>query len=216
MKNTYKECDVIRLDADIKTNIILNTYINETHKTSPLEYVELLHAYYDIKSYEDRGYKFQHLYLITDDEIKEGDCFYYKEDNTIGEYGISQLKEDYRKINTFNCKKIIATDNKNFTQLGLGVHEIGEIPQSFLKEYCDKGGIDKVLVEYETDILKTNGWDVLPKINSNNEITIKQIKDSWSREEVISLLDNISGYIISNSDAISSNLNLSKWIKDNV
>jgi hypothetical protein len=28
---------------------------------------------------------------------------------------------------------------------------VAKIPQSFIKEYCDKGGIDKVMVEYERD-----------------------------------------------------------------
>lgn len=52
-----------------------------------------------------------YLLVVDDGEIKEGDYFYYqnKDGSLNGSFGVSKLQfEDYRKINTFLCKKIIA------------------------------------------------------------------------------------------------------------
>lgn len=91
----------------------------------------------------------------------------------------------------------------------------------FLKKYCELGGIDEVLVEYELVEVRGNGIDLGEKdyyklkVAPDNTITIKPFKDSWSREEVILLLDKFvqdlnqrkSGHTIEFKE---------NWIKENL
>jgi len=53
-------------------------------------------------------YNPHHIYITSDDEIKEGDWYYSKEFNVI-----LQCECDY--IKDINCKKIIATTDKSLT-----------------------------------------------------------------------------------------------------
>jgi len=101
-----------------------------------------------------------------------------------------------------NIKKIIATTDKsltiNITRI-LGVtRELPQIPQSFIKHFVseyNKGNIiSEVMVEYEVrndfkdmeDALNGDAYKL--KINSDNTINIKSIKDSWNKYEFIANL----------------------------
>jgi len=186
---------------------------------------------------EDSNYQLsniqsQHLYFVSDDEIKEGDWVInlnsihsHKElcriDNKI------EL-ERYAKKEGNNCKKIIATTDSSLGKYVDGNNPlIGEfigirLPQPsqsflevFVKWYNDSptgSMITEVLVEYEVDKydkrnqyedvpsgkywedepipkspdnLYTNAKYLIPKVNSkDNTITIRQIKNSWNREEM--------------------------------
>ena len=166
---------------------------------------------------------YQHLYILSDEEIKEGDIILTKE------YGVWE----YRKApcplpywgNSNGCKKIIATTDSSLN--------LPSISQSFVKKYIEeynKGNIiTDVMVEYDEFVLENNnpkqfrinryftdkcemtgierdaveyfvdgGLTVRSmllrnitiisslKINSkDNTITIKKVKDSWTREELI-------------------------------
>jgi hypothetical protein len=123
---------------------------------------------------------------------------------TIGE-GITPLKGE--------CKKIIATTDGSLTSnkshfsnktesIELHTERLPQPSQSFIEEYCKQGGIDEVMVEYESCIYcgqdcylgegcdEYNSSDYTPhlKVNSHNQITIHAIKDSWSRDEVEQLI----------------------------
>ena len=101
-----------------------------------------------------------------------------------------------------NCKKIIATTDKsltiNITRI-LGVtRELPQISQSFIEYFVSKYNkgniITKVMVEYEVrndfkdmeDALNGDAYKL--KINSDNTINIKSIKDSWNKYEFIANL----------------------------
>jgi hypothetical protein len=108
-----KESQVVTLPTDKVSSILINTYINETHSTSkfvqgvaketldqiPVEAVEL------------RGYKYQHLYITTDEEIKEGDwCI------LMGDYGnpMSTPQQWLGKgVLNNGLRKIIATTDRS-------------------------------------------------------------------------------------------------------
>jgi hypothetical protein len=100
----------------------------------------------------------QHLYITTDEEIKEGDWYLA----TIFGHGTEEVKPLQWSVGTKPCgeqpmgRKIIAsTDPKLFKDGDAGIidHAFKEgmlnIPQSFIEEYCKSGGIDEVLVEME-------------------------------------------------------------------
>lgn len=152
----------------------------------------------------------QHLYIITDEEIKEGDwCILFKDHKN---YLFKALPIDEYN----NCKKIVATtDTKLYITIGEYYNaynkELPKPSQAFIEKYCKVGGIDEVNVEYECTHADRapNGIDCGIKINSHNEITIHPIKDSWTRKEVIELInkhrkETYNGY------------SSKKWIKENL
>ena len=53
------------------------------------------------------------------------------------------------------------------------------------------------------------------KIDSNNTITIKKVKDSYSREEIYTLLYNAIGYGASLGETIETK-DIDNWIKENL
>ena len=148
----------------------------------------------------DEYKEYQHLYIISDDEIKEGD--YYIIDD-IPEL----LKNNGLKFIDDYCKKVIATTDtslythqKETVSLPERVFYLPQPSQQFIEKYIEeynKGNmITDVLVEYELKIThdgrinnNTKMWEEL-KINpKDNTITIKKIKDNYSREEVDRMLD---------------------------
>lgn len=144
----------------------------------------------------------QHLYIISDDEIKEGDWKYNEKLNCITQH-CRESKEicDKLKIVATWCKKIIATtDNSIYLDESEsnGSYIRIKFPkpsQKFIEQYIEsynKGEvITDVLVEYELKIKHdgriNNNTKISEKlvVNKDNTINIKPIKDNWNREEVI-------------------------------
>lgn len=193
-----RKVKVIMLPTEDKTNIGINTdndLIYSNHKLTTFHSNVIM----------------QHLYITTDDEIKEDDWFYCYNTGLI--YRVTK-HSDLKRINKSECVKIIATtDNSLIIEYQLHsitnketIINLPQIPQLFLKEYCEKKGIDEVLVDFNTVVensygethvltgkesksyLKTcNTISSNPDISFDNTITIHPIKDSWTKEEV----DNI-------------------------
>ena len=160
----------------------------------------------------------QHLYFLSDDEIKEGDWFLEK--------GLRISIFPNYLTDTNECKKIIATTDKTLifmrTELIPDVfwHKHGNIfpqpsegfIQKFIDAYNSEDPITEVMVEYN-HIQSTTGLnEEWLKVNSSdNTITIRKMKDSWTREEVINLCREAINY------GKDSNGNLSeKWIEYNL
>ena len=128
---------------------------------------------------KDVSKKYQpfHLYITTDDEIKEGDCYLWtKNDGTDGV--VLRATTDGGSIK-FNSKKIIATTDPELN--------LPQPSKEFIEEYCKVGGIDEVDVEYGLfhdgnfkDDNKTHAFKATrkPRVNSHKEITIYLVKDS--------------------------------------
>ena len=174
----------------------------------------------------------QHLYITTDEEIKEGDWYIYNnqveqcKSNSMGliKSCNNSGRNPLELLNIVLCRKIIASSDEAlkiitspylFKNGGVCKSKEFNLPQpsqSFIKEYCDKGGIDEVNVEYEHD-------DTVPypklrlKVDSHNTITIHPIKDSWTREEVEELLSDLSNDI---DQQHYHNFDTNNWIKQNL
>ncbi len=168
-------------------------------------------------------YKPQHLYIVSDDEIKEGDWFILKDNHPHGRlrkcHYISdkQLMIDAKTDIGWGfsyqeeAMKIIATTDFSLTiksQVCRFHRYLPEIPQDFIKLYCEKGGIDEIEVEYIH--LGGTGSGYKLKINSDNTINIKTIKDSYTREEVIELCSKAL------RDYTATEHCISKWINKNI
>jgi hypothetical protein len=179
---------------------------------------------------------YQHLYFTSDEEIKEGDWYIHtgvthNERKTYHNLYLSYkgTRKIEGKDNVFvdgmfvnDCKKIIATTDKS---LGLS-----QIPQDFIKEYCDAGGIDEVMVELEEFRIKKecgckgmyyrcgckDEYKNQIKTNPDNTINIRRIKDSWSREEVVALIkkSKIDFPLHRGIQLLEGELN--KWIEKNL
>lgn len=164
----------------------------------------------------------QHLYFLSNEEIKEGDWFMNRQ------YMIEEGKEEYAIWRcgditpNSNPKKIIATtDTSLIENVGWKIIDkdkkdiyqslpqpSSKFIQAFIKAYNEGKPITKVLVEmeeldsqdYHVEIDYFGRTDIELeyelKVNSSNEITIKKIKDSYTREEVEELFEKFvdAGY----------------------
>lgn len=159
----------------------------------------------------------QNLYILSHDEIKEGDWCYDKvlnvvyrvdkhtdlkyvnqTDNelkiiaTTDELGKTIWKQTNKKSKPYNIQQNIETTKKVFIPLP-------QIPQSFIQHFVDeynKGNvISDVMVEYDTisvPYVTGDGFEIVLKINQDNTINIKTVKDSWSRDEVVGILEKFN------------------------
>ena len=143
-----------------------------------------------------------HLYVLSNDEIKEGDyCYSYKM-NKIVKSTCDVSREANKNIGFW--EKVIATTDKTLSQTNRT--EIPQPSQQFIQKYIEEYNrgniITDVLVEYELIsneeyFLNTiNPDENVPyfdedlKINPKyNTISIKKAKDSYTKEEVDRMLD---------------------------
>lgn len=170
----------------------------------------------------------QHLYITVSQEPNMGE-WCYSTRGIVGKFG--EFENSYAN----ECRKIIATTDKKliYKECEFGFCKKGcldryancterkvmsQIQQSFIKEYCDKGGIDKVLVEYELDVElgvknieskgKISPWKL--KLNSDNTIIITPLEEKmYSREE--ELLSAICQFTERNTQ--SEILEVQNWLR---
>lgn len=180
-----------------------------------------------------------HLYIISDEEIKEGDwCLFFWDGGQLGSDAPKQHDSSKEHVLNSGLRKVIATTDtslkiKTYYEIeGDQLLSLSQPSQSFIDKYIteyNKGNmITDVLVEYKETWEGVPGYpkafkdakmeDAILRLKINpkdNTITIKRIKDSWTREEVIQLirdfdisLDKNDGYGGSNYRAV--------WIKNNL
>jgi hypothetical protein len=196
--STLKECKVIMLPTEDKGPVWI--YTSGTRKPQNSNYVSQLGC----------GDQYQHLYIVSDDEIKEGD--YLIDDNGIfgpWEYGNTIVGESKGRIIATTDKSLtIEKSAVGYTDGGrartfYGKELLPEPSKEFIQKYCELGGINKIMVQYdskircykcgktEADCIATSSNCVgyyeetyQLKVSKDNTITIKPVKDSWNREEV--------------------------------
>jgi hypothetical protein len=154
----------------------------------------------------------QHLYILSDEEIKVGDwCLL--DQNVGASTGYDIQKCDFADIKngwygfgimkTGRCQKIIATTDKLRLIIkdefgGIEAQHLPQPSQQFIEKYIEsynKGEIiTDVLVEYELQIThdgrinsNTKMWEGLKINHKDNTITIKKVKDSYTKAEVIDI-----------------------------
>lgn len=177
----------------------------------------------------------QHIYITSDEEIKEGD-WYCSPTGIVSQHnGTEKLPDGW--------KKIIATTDKSLTQFNQYVGEnegymtsLPQPSQSFIEKYVEeynKGNIiTDIMVEYEEDLIKIydnsgghpgGHWESNPIneglkliINPDNTINIKPIKDSWNIKELSGILSMYKQYIFSKTGRETEILPTDKWIESNL
>ena len=199
----YKKVNVAMLPTNEKAKagqLVINKEVSN----------ELFIAWIDAQ--RSLGY---HLYILSDEEIKEGDWFYFTNDNGENYYIHQCVKSSLNSIlKNKSAKKIIATNDKSLTidiipsgfKSGVGAlsHKqninLPKIPQSFIEHFIseyNKGNIiTEVMVEYENKQKTINYhkdlWvdDWVLKINPDNTINIKPIKIN-KYEDLYKAIDKI-------------------------
>mgnify|MGYP003508399504 CR=1 FL=1 len=187
----------------------------------------------------------QHLYFLSDEEIKEGDWVYNHILNDVVQIKTSHIQNPinfFTEINKLkHAKKIIATtDESLFEQIfyhpdgaiigGIESYKLLPRPsQSFIERFIEKYNvgtpITHVMVEYESceyegDIFKGEKLHPIShklKINpKDNTITIKPVKDSWTRKEHEKDLRDLA-QLISNKHRFGDGVfDVDKWIEQNL
>lgn len=223
----FKRAQVIMLPTK---NIDQGIYLN------PVPSINIIH-FWDFRI--SNSYIAQHLYIISDDRIKEGD---YALDITTN---LIQKVVDYTGYlednkNGAKWKKIIATTDTSLTNelyhpnLGTNIKTILPQPsQQFIEKYIEEYNkglpIKEIMVEYE-NIMCPNEPKCINcyskcligqklKINpKDNTITIKKLKESWNREEMFELLKK--AYLQGRNDGHCTfrveELGFDNWIKENL
>lgn len=160
---------------------------------------------------------YQHLYFLSDEEIKEGDIIMNNLDFLVGKCIKRLVKSE---IETKEYSKIIATTDKS-----LGLPEPSkEFIEIYVKAYNEGKPITEVLVEYEyiaggrtaagPDVYK-KGFGYQLKVKSDNTITIKKVKDSCSRKEVEELFWKAHQEGIIEITTYTKE-NFTKWLEQNL
>ena len=175
----------------------------------------------DLTKIDYENYSKQHLYIVSNETIVEGDFVINDNTKTITQYKGHGGMEWW--------KKIIATTNKNlriYSTLEESRKEtcvyytaVPLIPEWFVDYFISiKGNINKVKIEYTVDIKKVDNQERVfkkPKTNDNNEITITIPGDEeYTKEEVESLVRNsfFAGRANSYCDAKEALNILENWI----
>jgi hypothetical protein len=225
---TLKRTQVIMLPTNEKAQLWLDNFGSGLYHTSTTA----------------TGVIYQHLYFLSDEEIKEGDWCYIPFSNEVlkvgkGAYEVSLKTLEENK----NAKKIIATTDsslvhpnccvakEDITKMNEGCRERNRclLPQPsqdfikvFVEEYNKGNVIEWVDVEYEeiyqtyfeNDKFHKNPTKLQLKVNSKNEITIRKIKDSWNRDEVIELIKKFD--TDSEIGHFNGPFTRNKWISENL
>ena len=182
----------------------------------------------------DEYKEYQNFYIISDDEIKLFDWIYNNKENIVEQINSKTqlifVLEENKENQTF--KKIIATtdsslwrpSHKYASDVILLPQPSQQFIQKFVEEYNKGNIITDVLVEYELISNEEyfgntiNPDDDVPyfderlKINlKDNSITIKKVKDSYTREEVENLI-----YSAMKDRCYTTIAEWKKWIEENL
>lgn len=205
--------------------VMLPTYKKALNLSPIVMFNDKLFSCYSPNYYYYDGAVFQNLYFLSDDEIELNDWHYDKKDtgNEIKQWKGSLFSSRW-------SKKIIATTDKSLTWIKhddtvpypKGTENCFPQPSEtfiykFIDAYMKSNPITEVMVEYN-HLLSTTGinkeW---LKINpKDNTITIRKMKDSWSRQEVIELFKKFSGTNFEAGNTHFKRLHLEKWIEENL
>lgn len=167
-------------------------------------------GYYYTQAYlKQEEFEAQHLYIISDDEIKANDYWINLDTNTIHTGNLWKLAN-----NASSCKKIIATTDTSLKLSYDGTTSISkdwggiQLPKpsedfvtKYIEQYNKGNVIEYILVAYD-NVCKNGHYmaegnltclypycnermnKVIRVQTKDNTITIKRIKDTWNREEI--------------------------------
>jgi hypothetical protein len=210
----YKKCICLLLPTNKKASLML---FKGVHPYELNYYREITDATI-VKEFTEN----QHLYIISDEEIKAGDWYVCLLNKLVfpASKRHGQLLTDRKVLaSTDSSLRVYTNPIINGTRSFKG--GIPSISQSFIDKYINfynQGNIiTEVLVEYERDVEPKGSGSMWSededfvmeylKLNLDNTININSIKDSWTRDEVIKLIQR---FVRMDKDTFN------KWIETNL
>lgn len=197
--NQFKRAQVVILPTDKDSNLVFNPITGKL--------LNIYNSPYSAKEWININTSIipKHLYILSDEEIKEGDYIYWLSQNKI-----IQCEDNSMRDRQDLCKKIIATtDTSLFTLTDCPIRGSDSsvkyiLPQpskQFIEKYIEdynKGNVIKdVLVEYNEEFPIGFSDEKRPmehfikkvlKINpKDNTITINKIKKDFNKEDLIKI-----------------------------
>lgn len=207
MSMLKKVCDVVMLETsgiDRNNGVVFK---------DTLENLKLTRNHYS-PDIEFSDCEYYHLYILSEDEIKDGDWVLEHSSNMPVKALKDWTNEDHTK-NPFD-RKIIATTDSSLEVLSKGINPVYEkLPrpseefiEDFIIRFNNWNQIEKVKVDYEIKdytIIRTIPRDFVtnyePKINyKDNTISTTHFKDKWNRSEVLDLFDKFISDLKSDSE----------------
>lgn len=184
-----KQIDVVMLPTE-KANVGMIAKCIKDDFTNSFDRIGKLCLITNSKFYKPNIYwHSQHLYILSDEPIKDRDWVIHKNREVLQLSDVDEFAGIINDVGTVRiecCKKIIATTDESLTtekQYKSGWDAKINLPRpsnEFLKKFCELGGVDKVLVEYEENLFYTNTKELnitnKLKVAPDNTITIYPIK----------------------------------------
>jgi len=176
--------------------------------------------------------KHYHIYITSDEKINKGEWYYDSFDRKI-----RQSLSDVTVGSAFfkSSKKIVATTNTSLTTIlvesdkGSMTEILPQIPRNFLNKlivtYNNGEVVKQVFVEYfkeETEPMSYVFTEKL-RVDIDNNINIKFLKKSWTREEheknlryCVAEIAAKLGHASTSEEMKVWNIETDKWIKENL
>ena len=181
--STYKEYDIVLVETD-KAEKSLILYQDIGKKTLKYEETYLTQAY--LRNMYAKSY---HLYIISDDKIKDDDFFVNMTTNNIHKCH-SVSKNIHSDLNggkyhgKWESKKIITTTDELILKTSKSINKeqfpdilLPQLPQDFIINYINKYNKNNIITKVLLEVVKyiggtvDNGWEEYRlKLNNNNVI----------------------------------------------
>lgn len=184
--NEFKKCLIVMLSTNEKAENCLVMY-----DTNNLILKYQPNQYYTQEYLKSIYCKSHHLYILSNDEIKEGDMVMRICDNLIHkQHSDLTVLNNLAKEGLF--KKAIASTDKSLNL----PQPSQQFIEKYISEYNKNNKIEEIMVEYKDnmDTFKIEEGhfciELDLKVNpKDNTITIKKVKSNWNREELLVMLE---------------------------
>jgi len=177
-----QEHELIMLPTNEASNISLHIQSNKPYLNNGEDYETKILA---------GSHKNQHLHLLSDEEIKEGNWYIDLDLKQIRQ--AKSIGDGYVDVSGSLYKKIIATTDTSLTtkewMLKYGKLPLASISESLIKAFIDsQGKLTKVMVEYEGSLKfdKNNPFFQRLKLTPDNTIIWSLVEEKlYTRNEMI-------------------------------
>ena len=199
MDTDNKKCQISLVKTDKAQNCVI---IDERNH---MFFTELLLTQSYLSSLNMKSY---HIYITSDDEIINGDWFYnlvrkeiQKCNSYLEELSLNKFPELAIKIIATTDVSLKYNEYTSVVDESNGIkenwkHQLPQPSKQFIEKYIEawnsNNKIESVLVDYEPICRAIENDILVPKVDSHNYITITTIKNSWTKDEVIDILNSIS------------------------
>lgn len=212
MKKTFK---VVMLPTEKAINDYSLVLLpkNKLQIMSPTDMIDYLDSQSDAT-------KRQELYILSDEEIKEGDwCINIKKDKTF-QYNqkIYAIIWAYEKQ---ECEKIEATTDKSIyykDDIAQDTKDLPQLPESFIQAYIKSYNEGKPITEVDLEMEELPSFGTIPdsyiiKTRPDNTVIVRQSK-MYSRGEVVNLFNKYVEDL--HNPKTSGFRGFYEWIEDNL